>query len=49
MEHDMETQLLNQSQIDRLNHISEHCIRDSYLVGMCRSIWITDRDDQFIE
>lgn len=32
-------------QLEELNKLSENMIRDSYLAGHCRSIWIVGQDD----
>lgn len=43
----METHLTTQSNInlEQINALSESLIRESYLEGYCRSIWIINRDD----
>lgn len=31
--------------LEQINAFSESLIRESYLMGRCRSIWIVDRDE----
>jgi hypothetical protein len=43
----MNEQNLNyvESKLDELNDLSEEIIRESYLAGSCRTIWILGLDD----
>jgi hypothetical protein len=39
------TQSQETAALDQLNSISEEMIRESYLAGSCRSIWVLGLDD----